>query len=185
MANEADEALEQNPIGEGKLSDLREGLDLAVEIFKDGFKQLREDFRSIQNRAGVGLTLSIAALSGSAFRIRDRFPTLEGDEKVWVLVAAGLSGILLTIAACLFIEALRARNLPYGYNYEIILAGEWKKDAVEFQRQRLSDLGDSIKQTKTTVDAIGSQLNWGVFLAILGVLVISVLEIVLGPAPTS
>lgn len=183
MANEPDKDPSQSHQAEEKRADLERGLDLAVETFRDGFKQLRDDFRSIQNRAGVGLTLSVAALSGSAIRIRDRLPTLVGQEKIYVTISVGIGGLLLVVAIWLFIEALRARNLPYGYNYDIILAGQWQEGGVAFQRQMLSDLGDYIKQVKTIIDARGFQLNLGVLFSILGVLIMSVLEIILGPMP--
>lgn len=185
MAEEANKGLTQNSHNEDKRADLERGLDLAVITFTDGFKQLRDDFRSIQNRAGVGLTLSVAAVSSSAIRVKDRFPALEGQEKTCVIILAGLGGISLVIAIWQFIEALRARNLLYGYNYDIILDGQWQKGGVAFQRQRLSDLGDAIKETKTVVDAIGFKLNLGVFLTVLGVLIVSILEISLEPIPNS
>lgn len=166
-----------------KRADLEKGLDLAVETFKDGFKQLREDLRSIQNRSGVGLTLSLAALSGSAIRIRERFPALEDAEKTWVSVGSVIGALFLVGAVLLFIESLRARILPYGYNYEVILQEQWRKGGVEFQKQALSDLGLIIQQTKAIVDAKGLQLNQGVLLSILGILIVAAIEVFLGPAP--
>lgn len=173
------------PRDQEKQADLEKGLDLAVETLKDGFKQLREDLRSIQNRSGVGLTLSLAALSGGAIRIRERFSALEGDIKTWVLVGSVVGTILLIGAVILFIESLRARILPYGYNYEIILREQWRKGGIEFQKQALSDLGKIIQRTKTIVDEKGRQLNQGVFLSILGVLIVAAIEILLGPVPKS
>lgn len=166
-----------------KQADLEKGLDLSVETFRDGFKQLRDDLRSIQNRSGVGLTLSLAALSGGAIRIRERFPTLHGNEKTWVVIGSAVGTLFLVVAVLLFIKSLRARILPYGYNYEVILEGQWKKGGIEFQKQALSDLGQIIQQTKTIVDRKGRQLNRGVFSSISGILFIAVIEVFLGPTP--
>ncbi len=157
--------------------DIEKGLDLAVQAFEERFKQLKDDLRSIQNRAGIGLPLSVAALSGSAVRLRETLARIDGDTRILAVVVAVYGVTFLLISAALFINALRTRELPSTNNFDRVFDEYWKKGGREFQRQALVHGRDAVEIMRQILHGSGEQFNYAVFSGIFGILALALLEV--------
>lgn len=145
-------------------------LEPAFQLMLFAYQEYDASHKSLLTRAGVGLGFAAAALVGTS----SLWPRTSTEAlAVWGLIA--LLGAAFLGAGVIFLAVSLLTDVAVaGFSTQELLATDWKRTAVDFYLQQLSNLKQGIENSSKRLDCRARRFDVGVASALIGLLLLMV-----------